>query len=153
MIKENNSNENKDNSESNIKSNDIKDNNESNIKIKIENIDETEKKKKENWSIESFTKIKLIGKGAVGKVYLVQEKNTSKYYAMKKISKKEMILKKKISRVLTEREILATSNHPFIVSLYGSFQTEKNLYFSKQIFKISNGYFIQIIIEYCAGGI
>jgi protein-serine/threonine kinase len=31
----------------------------------------------------SFDKIKLIGKGDVGKVYLVQEKKSSRLYAMK----------------------------------------------------------------------
>jgi protein-serine/threonine kinase len=42
-----------------------------------------------------------------------------------------------VKRALTEREILATSNHPFIVTLHYSFQTKNNLYF---------------IMDYCAGG-
>lgn len=43
----------------------------------------------------------------------------------------------KVKRVLTEREILATANHPFIVTMYASFQTANRLYF---------------IMEYCEGG-
>jgi hypothetical protein len=31
----------------------------------------------------SFTKIKMLGKGDVGRVYLVREKKTNKLYAMK----------------------------------------------------------------------
>ncbi|KAG5439654.1 hypothetical protein PCK2_000788, partial [Pneumocystis canis] len=88
----------------------------------------------------SFDKIKLLGKGDVGKVYLVREKKTKKLYAMKGgliLNKKEMIKRNKIKRVLAEQEILATSNHPFIVTLYHSFQSEKNLYFC---------------MEYCMGG-
>ncbi|KAE8453155.1 serine/threonine protein kinase, AGC [Mollisiaceae sp. DMI_Dod_QoI] len=76
----------------------------------------------------SFDKIKLIGKGDVGKVYLVREKKSSRLYAMKVLSKKEMIKRNKIKRALAEQEILATSNHPFIVTLYHSFQSEDHLY-------------------------
>lgn len=48
-----------------------------------------------------------------------------------------MIERKKIKRALTEQEILATSNHPFIVTLYHSFQSDEYLYFC---------------MEYCMGG-
>lgn len=101
----------------------------------------------------SFDKIKLIGKGDVGKVYLVKEKKSSRLYAMKGkchrtvelsatltgvvLSKKEMIKRNKIKRALAEQEILATSNHPFIVTLYHSFQSEDYLY---------------LCMEYCSGG-
>ncbi|KAI9670432.1 MAG: serine/threonine protein kinase, AGC [Trizodia sp. TS-e1964] len=85
----------------------------------------------------SFDKIKLIGKGDVGKVYLVREKKSSRLYAMKVLSKKEMIKRNKIKRALAEQEILATSNHPFIVTLYHSFQSEDHLY---------------LCMEYCMGG-
>lgn len=96
----------------------------------------------------------MLGKGDVGRVYLVKEKKTDKLFAMKGrssmtsffpgisppvlvLSKKEMIERKKIKRALTEQEILATSNHPFIVTLYHSFQSEEYLYFC---------------MEYCMGG-
>ncbi|KAK1772390.1 kinase-like domain-containing protein [Phialemonium atrogriseum] len=86
---------------------------------------------------QSFDKIKLIGKGDVGKVYLVREKKSARLYAMKVLSKKEMIKRNKIKRALAEQEILATSNHPFIVTLYHSFQSEDYLY---------------LCMEYCSGG-
>ncbi|KAF8485009.1 Pkinase-domain-containing protein [Russula ochroleuca] len=85
----------------------------------------------------SFQKIKLLGRGDVGKVFLVREKKTGKLYAMKVLSKKEMIQRKKIKRALTEQEILATANHPFIVTLHHSFQSEDYLYHC---------------MEYCMGG-
>ena len=53
------------------------------------------------------------------------------------LSKKEMIERRKIKRALAEQEILATSNHPFIVTLYHSFQSREYLYFC---------------MEYCMGG-
>lgn len=85
----------------------------------------------------SFSKVKMLGKGDVGKVYLVREKKTDKLYAMKVLSKKEMIKRNKIKRVMAEQEILAASNHPFIVTLYHSFQSEDYLY---------------LCMEYCMGG-
>lgn len=85
----------------------------------------------------SFLKVKMLGRGDVGRVYLVREKKTHKLFAMKVLSKKEMIERKKIKRALTEQEILATANHPFIVTLYHSFQSEEYLYFC---------------MEYCMGG-
>lgn len=103
----------------------------------------------------SFQKIKMLGRGDVGKVYLVREKKSGKLFAMKGsccllllspshalichpvLSKREMIERKKIKRALTEQEILATANHPFIVTLYHSFQSEQYLYFC---------------MEYCMGG-
>lgn len=86
---------------------------------------------------QSFEKIRLLGQGDVGKVFLVREKKTNRVYALKVLSKDEMIKRNKIKRVLTEQEILATSNHPFIVTLYHSFQSEDYLY---------------LCMEYCMGG-
>ncbi|RCK54940.1 Serine/threonine-protein kinase nrc-2 [Candida viswanathii] len=86
---------------------------------------------------DSFEKIRLLGKGDVGKVFLVREKLSNKLYAMKILSKKEMIERNKIKRALAEQEILATSNHPFIVTLYHSFQSKEHLY---------------LCMEYCMGG-
>lgn len=85
----------------------------------------------------SFSKIKMLGKGDVGKVYLVKQKGTDKSMAMKVLSKKEMLRRNKVKRVLAEQEILSSANHPFIVSLYHSFQSQDHLYF---------------VMEYCLGG-
>ncbi|KAI8060976.1 kinase-like domain-containing protein [Gongronella butleri] len=85
----------------------------------------------------SFVKIRMLGKGDVGKVYMVKQKNTDKLFAMKVISKRETIKRNKVKRALAEQEILAMSNHPFIVTLYHSFQSADNLYF---------------VMEYCVGG-
>ncbi|KAI8967776.1 kinase-like domain-containing protein [Mycotypha africana] len=85
----------------------------------------------------SFVKVRMLGKGDVGKVYMVRQKGTDKLYAMKVLSKREMIKRNKIKRALAEQEILMTSNHPFIVTLYHCFQSQDYLYF---------------VMEYCMGG-
>eukprot|EP00183_Erythrolobus_madagascarensis_P005336 CAMPEP_0185856568 /NCGR_PEP_ID=MMETSP1354-20130828/29065_1 /TAXON_ID=708628 /ORGANISM="Erythrolobus madagascarensis, Strain CCMP3276" /LENGTH=594 /DNA_ID=CAMNT_0028558829 /DNA_START=164 /DNA_END=1948 /DNA_ORIENTATION=+ len=85
-----------------------------------------------------FVKLKLLGKGAIGKVYLVKlEDNSELRYALKVVTKDEMIKKNKVHRVMTEREVLATTAHPYIVAMYASFQTSSRLYYC---------------MEYMAGG-
>eukprot|EP01129_Flabellula_baltica_P017080 TRINITY_DN935_c0_g1_i1.p1 TRINITY_DN935_c0_g1~~TRINITY_DN935_c0_g1_i1.p1 ORF type:complete len:624 (-),score=149.63 TRINITY_DN935_c0_g1_i1:1006-2877(-) len=93
--------------------------------------------KKTKATPQDFNKILLLGKGAVGKVYLVKHNTTEKLYAMKVLSKEEMLARNKVDGVLTEREILCTSDHPSIVTLYYCFQSTTKLIF---------------IMEYCAGG-
>ncbi|OMH83077.1 Serine/threonine-protein kinase nrc-2 [Zancudomyces culisetae] len=85
----------------------------------------------------SFEKVKLLGIGGVGKVFLVRQVETSNLYAMKIMSKTDMIKRNKIKRALTEQDILATANFPFIVTLFHSFQCEKYLY---------------LVMDYCLGG-
>jgi protein-serine/threonine kinase len=84
-----------------------------------------------------FRMLKLLGRGGIGRVFLVQLKGTSKLYAMKVLTKEEMIQRNKVKRVMTEREILATANHPFVVTMYASFQTSDRLSF---------------VMDYCSGG-
>lgn len=85
----------------------------------------------------NFEKLKMLGQGDVGKVYLVREVKSNKLFAMKVLSKSEMIKRNKIKRVLAEQGILAHANHPFIVTLHHSFQSEDYLY---------------LCMEYCMGG-
>mgnify|MGYP001759149365 CR=1 FL=1 len=85
----------------------------------------------------TFASIQLLGKGDVGRVYLVQNKEDGQLYAMKVLAKAEMIKRNKIKRVLAEQSILIASNHPFIVPLYHSFQSSDYLY---------------LCMEHCAGG-
>jgi len=87
--------------------------------------------------LRDFEKIRIIGRGGVGRVWLVQLKDTDQRYAMKVMGKADMIARKKVKRALTEREILSTADHPFIVTLYYSFQSKTKLVF---------------VMQYCAGG-
>ena len=59
--------------------------------------------------------MKVLGKGAYGKVLLVMHKKTGKYYAMKVLKKKQIRDRGQIDHTLSERRILERSRHPFIV--------------------------------------
>jgi protein-serine/threonine kinase len=87
--------------------------------------------------LNDFERLKLIGVGGIGHVYLVRLKGTQQLYAMKTCRKLDMEKQNKIKRALTEREVLATADHPFISTLYYSFQSSTQLCF---------------IMQYCAGG-
>ena len=71
-----------------------------------------------NVSLDDFTVIKMIGRGDVGKVYLVRHNESQQLFAMKMLEKREMLKRNKVKRALTEREILATADHPFIVGMH-----------------------------------
>lgn len=79
-------------------------------------------------SLEDFQTVKVIGKGAFGEVRLVQKKDTGKIYAMKTLLKSEMYKKDQLAHVKAERDVLAGSDSPWVVSLYYSFQDTQYLY-------------------------
>lgn len=79
-------------------------------------------------SLDDFITVKVIGKGAFGEVRLVQKKDTGKIYAMKTLLKAEMYKKDQLAHVKAERDVLAGSDSPWVVSLYYSFQDAVNLY-------------------------
>ncbi|GME85994.1 unnamed protein product [[Candida] boidinii] len=79
-------------------------------------------------SLEDFSTVKVIGKGAFGEVRLVQKKDTGKIYAMKTLLKSEMYKKDQLAHVKAERDVLADANSPWVVSLYYSFQDPLYLY-------------------------
>ncbi|KDQ64630.1 hypothetical protein JAAARDRAFT_118764 [Jaapia argillacea MUCL 33604] len=76
-----------------------------------------------------FEFLKLIGRGTFGKVFQVRKRDTKRIYAMKVLSKKEIIAKKEVAHTIGERKILQRSLEcPFLVGLKFSFQTDTDLY-------------------------
>ena len=79
--------------------------------------------------IDDFEVIRVLGTGSFGKVSLVKKKSDQKLYAMKVLNKSNIIIRKQVEHTNTERRVLGTINHPFIVKLYYAFQTEDRLFF------------------------
>lgn len=88
-------------------------------------------------SPEDFVLLKVIGKGSYGKVMMVRHKADGNIYAMKMLRKENVIKRNQVEHTKTERHVLESISHPFIVQLYFAFQTPKKLYF---------------VMEYCPGG-
>ncbi|GMT18718.1 hypothetical protein PFISCL1PPCAC_10015, partial [Pristionchus fissidentatus] len=75
-----------------------------------------------------FSIIRSIGRGAFGKVCIVQHRCSHKLYAMKYMSKERCIRQSMADNVLKELSIVTTLDHPFIVNLQCSFQDARCMY-------------------------
>ena len=75
-------------------------------------------------SIDDFHFLKVLGKGSFGEVYLVEKKNANHLYAMKVLNKDKIMAQNLVKYAMTERKILSTISHPFIVKLRWAFQTQ-----------------------------
>lgn len=94
--------------------------------------------KRRHVSIMDFKIIRMLGRGAFGTVKLVKHLETDRIYALKSLSKMDMIKNDQLAHVRAERDLLVECvNSEWIVKLYCSFQDESNLY---------------LLMEYLAGG-
>lgn len=78
-------------------------------------------------SPDEFTFMKVLGQGSFGTVCLAMHKGNSKVYALKVLTKQRVIESREVEHAIAERSILASVNHPFLVRLYGAFQTPTRL--------------------------
>ncbi|KJH51815.1 kinase domain protein [Dictyocaulus viviparus] len=96
----------------------------------------------EKISMENFALLRVLGKGAYGKVFLVRKiggKDHGQIYAMKVLRKTRVLSKPKtLEHTLAERQVLERLRGvPFFVNLYYAFQTDTKLH---------------IVMEYVRGG-
>lgn len=91
-------------------------------------------------TLSNFELLKVLGKGSYGKVILVRKKSghdAGTLYAMKVLKKTHVMKKKQVAHTRTERSVLGSIRHPFIVRLHYAFQTGEKLHF---------------VLDYCSGG-
>uniref|UniRef100_A0A8C1YN99 Rho-associated protein kinase 2 n=1 Tax=Cyprinus carpio TaxID=7962 RepID=A0A8C1YN99_CYPCA len=86
---------------------------------------------------DDFDRVKVIGRGAFGEVQLVRHKASQKVYAMKVLSKFEMIKRSDSAFFWEERDIMAFADSPWVVQLCCAFQDDRSLY---------------MVMEYMPGG-
>jgi len=77
---------------------------------------------------DDFDFLKVIGRGAFGKVMQVRYKKNGVVYAMKILRKKQIVAKNQINHTKSERKILQALQHPFLMKLRFAFQTGSKLY-------------------------
>lgn len=85
---------------------------------------------------------KMIGKGGFSRVLEVRKKDTGELFAMKSMNKAYIKRENKIEQVLTERQVMAKTHHPFIVGLKWAFQSVKP----------SQDLELNIVMDFCPGG-
>ena len=100
-------------------------------KIK-EQIDKTEvliSQKGEKVDQGSFELLKTLGKGYYGRVFLCKKKNNNKLYAMKVISKLDIIKRNFFKNLENEKSILEIVRNPFVVNLDYCFASPSYIFF------------------------
>lgn len=73
-------------------------------------------------------KLRILGVGTFGKVWLVNHKKTNKAYALKMLDKREIIGHHQVDGVIREKNIMASIDHPFVVDMRCTFQDDFHLY-------------------------
>nr|AML79151.1 putative LOV domain-containing protein [Boerhavia coccinea]AML79561.1 putative LOV domain-containing protein [Boerhavia sp. BC-2016] len=91
----------------------------------------------EKISLDHFKPIKPLGCGDTGSVHMVELKGTGELFAMKAMDKSMMLNRNKVHRACIEREIICMLDHPFLPTLYASFQTPTH---------------VCLITDFCPGG-
>ncbi|KAG0201022.1 hypothetical protein BGX28_006072 [Mortierella sp. GBA30] len=75
-----------------------------------------------------FKLLRVIGKGSFGKVRMVERRETGKVYALKYISKAQVIKMEAVRNILRERQILESVDHAFVVNMRFAFQDDEYMY-------------------------
>uniref|UniRef100_A0A8C1MPX3 protein kinase C n=1 Tax=Cyprinus carpio TaxID=7962 RepID=A0A8C1MPX3_CYPCA len=88
--------------------------------------------RKEGMQMEDFNCISVLGRGHFGKVLLAEFRRTGKLYAIKALKKGDVVTRDEVDSLMCEKRIFETINvsrHPFLVNLYGCFQTPDHVCF------------------------
>ncbi|KAK5978876.1 Non-specific serine/threonine protein kinase [Trichostrongylus colubriformis] len=85
-----------------------------------------------NLSIDMFRMVSVLGRGHFGKVILAQYKANSTYYALKILKKGDILGRDEVESLMVEKrvfEVASRARHPFLVNLFGCFQTAEHVFF------------------------
>ncbi|SCV67834.1 BQ2448_5445 [Microbotryum intermedium] len=75
-----------------------------------------------------FYLLRSVGKGAFGKVRVVQHKQTKALYALKYINKARISKQRAVNNIIQERRLLEEIDSPFVCNLRFAFQDDENLF-------------------------
>eukprot|EP00397_Hematodinium_sp_SG-2012_P005771 GEMP01005793.1.p1 GENE.GEMP01005793.1~~GEMP01005793.1.p1 ORF type:complete len:330 (+),score=48.50 GEMP01005793.1:104-1093(+) len=87
--------------------------------------------------VSDFILGKTLGTGSFGRVRFVTYKPGGNFYALKILKKSAIIRLKQVDHITSEKNILKTLLHPFIVNMFGIFHDQRFLY---------------LVLEYVVGG-
>lgn len=89
------------------------------------------------YKLEDFEIMTTVGTGTFGRVVLAKDKKAKEYFALKILNIAEIIRLKQVEHVISEKAILGSISHPFIVNLLWTSHTDTFLY---------------MLLEYVCGG-
>lgn len=80
------------------------------------------------YALSDFVIQRTLGTGSFGRVHLVQSRHNLRFYAIKVLKKAQVVRMKQVEHTNDERRMLQKVRHPFLVTLWGTFQDCRNLY-------------------------
>ncbi|EME44918.1 hypothetical protein DOTSEDRAFT_70835 [Dothistroma septosporum NZE10] len=83
---------------------------------------------KGKYTLTDFQIQRTLGTGSFGRVHLVQSKHNQRFYAVKVLKKAQVYKMKQVEHTNDERKMLQRCRHPFLITLWGTWQDSKNLY-------------------------
>jgi protein kinase A len=83
---------------------------------------------KGKYTLSDFIIQRTLGTGSFGRVHLVQSRHNLRFYAIKVLKKGQVVKMKQVEHTNDERKMLQKVKHPFLVTLWGTFQDTRNLY-------------------------
>ncbi|KAI3539191.1 hypothetical protein CTAM01_05985 [Colletotrichum tamarilloi] len=90
--------------------------------------DQQVRQTKGKYTLTDFDILRTLGTGSFGRVHLVQSKHNQRFYAVKVLKKAQVVKMKQVEHTNDERKMLGEVKHPFLITLWGTFQDSKNLY-------------------------
>jgi len=78
---------------------------------------------------EDLETIATLGQGSFGHVRLMRDKKTKDTYALKAVSKQQIVETQQQSHILDEKRVMIRLQHPFCVRLFTTFKDKNLLYF------------------------
>lgn len=83
---------------------------------------------KGKYSLGDFAIQRTLGTGSFGRVHLVQSRHNQRFYAVKVLKKQQVVKMKQVEHTNDERRMLGLVKHPFLITLWGTFQDARNVY-------------------------
>lgn len=84
-------------------------------------------------TLDVLSKVKKIGHGTFGEVYLVTDKRNNNRYALKIQNMHEIIERGQTSAVIREKNVMASIDYPFICKLINCFHDENYLFMVMEV--------------------
>lgn len=79
-------------------------------------------------TLDTITKIRILGSGTYGQVWLAKHKIYKTAFALKILNKREVIKNKLEEVVIQEKNLMESLHHPFIIKLVNTFQNKESLF-------------------------
>ncbi|CCK69219.1 cAMP-dependent protein kinase catalytic subunit TPK3 KNAG_0C01060 [Huiozyma naganishii CBS 8797] len=80
------------------------------------------------YTLRDFQLLRTLGTGSFGRVHLIRSKHNGRFYALKVLRKKTVVRLKQVEHTNDERKMLSVITHPFIIRLWGTFQTSQYVF-------------------------